>query len=429
MPRVSRRGLFGSAIVAAGAATAGVVAGRVTAPGETTSRTVAFHAAHQAGIATTAQSHALFLSCDLASRDRGVLRDLLAAWTATAAALTAGTRVPDKPGSAAGFSDHTDFATGLDPARLTITLGLGPAVFAEWSGLADRRPRHLTDLPEFPGDKLRGSWTGGDIMAQICSDDPQIVSHAFRALRARMPGLAKLRWTQHGFLSRPADGGTPRNMFGHKDGTANPSAGSTAFDAAVWVNAPEEPEWFHGGTYLVFRKIRMSTAEWDQLSRPEQDRIIGRRRDDGSPLSGSVETDPVDLDARAANGEPVIPADAHVRLVHGIPMLRRGYSYDYGTLVATSAATDSGAAAESVPAHSHPDGTDPDHKHGGHAQLDAGLLFAAYMNNPPEQFIRAQRLLAATDRLNTVIQHTGSAIFAMPPGITLGQPIGAGLGL
>ncbi|WP_330183119.1 Dyp-type peroxidase [Nocardia sp. NBC_01503] len=427
-PRVSRRGLFGSALVAAGAATAGAVAGRVTASGENTSRTVDFHGAQQAGIATTAQSHALFLSCDLARRDRGVLRDLLAAWTETAVALTAGDRVPDKPDSAPGFSDHTDFATGLDPARLTITFGLGPSVFDEWSGLTDRRPRHLATLPEFTGDQLRPGWTGGDIMAQICSDDPQIVSHAFRALRARMPGLGNLRWTQHGFLSRPVDGGTPRNMFGHKDGTANPRIGSAAFDEAVWVNAPEEPEWFHGGTYLVFRKIRMSTAEWDQLSRPEQDRIIGRRRDDGSPLNGTAETDPVDLDARAANGEPVIPADAHVRLVHGIPMLRRGYSYDYGTLVATSA-SQAEANAESVPEHTHPAGTEPDHTHSGHAQLDAGLLFAAYMNNPPEQFVKAQRLLSGSDRLNTVVQHTGSAIFAMPPGIAVGQPIGVGLGL
>ncbi|MFB7721781.1 Dyp-type peroxidase [Nocardia sp. NPDC056100] len=428
MPRVSRRGLFGSALVAAGAATAGAVAGRITAPAENDSRTVAFHGVRQAGIATTAQSHALFLSCDLASRDRGVLRDLLAAWTETAAALTAGARVPDKPDSAPGFSDHTDFATGLDPARLTITFGLGPALFEDWSGLADRRPRHLATLPEFAGDQLRPSWTGGDIMAQICADDPQIVSHAFRALRARMPGLGNLRWTQHGFLSRPAGGGTPRNMFGHKDGTANPVAGTAEFDAAVWANAPEEPEWFRGGTYLVFRKIRMSTAEWDMLSRPEQDRIIGRRRDDGSPLTGGAEFDPVDLNARAANGEPIIPADAHVRLVHGIPMLRRGYSYDYGTLVATSATT-AAPAPEAVPAHDHPEGTAPNHTHGGHAQLDAGLLFAAYMNNPPEQFIRAQRLLAASDRLNTVVQHTGSAIFAMPPGIASGESIGAGLRL
>ncbi|MGV9611983.1 hypothetical protein [Nocardia xishanensis] len=68
----------------------------------------------------------------------------------------------------------------------------------------------------------------------------------------------------------------------------------------------------------------------------------------------------------------------------------------------------------------HAPGT-PEHTYGVHNQLDAGLLFAAYMNNPPAQFIAAQRALAAGDRLNPLIQHTGSAFFAIPPGIAQGR--------
>ncbi|WP_280381827.1 Dyp-type peroxidase [Nocardia wallacei] len=137
------------------------------------------------------------------------------------------------------------------------------------------------------------------------------------------------------------------------------------------------------------------------------------------PLGGEGEFDPVDLDARSANGDLVIPADAHVRLVHGIPMLRRGYNYDYGVL---------GGSNTEEP-HNHPPGTDPGHTHGGHDRLDAGLLFVAYMNDPPDQFVRAQRILAATDRLNALIQHTGSALFAVPPGIAPGAPVAAALEL
>lgn len=417
--RMSRRGLFGSALAAAGAATAGVATGRMIDAEPAGSHIEAFHGARQAGIATPAQSHALFLACDIARPDRAALRDLLAGWTITAAALAAGDPAPEKPGTPPGFSAQTDFATGLDPARLTVTFGLGPSIFDGRFGLADRRPEHLHALPEFAGDALQPAWSGGDVLVQICADDPQIVSHTFRAFRARMPGLARMRWTQQGFLSRPGTG-TPRNMFGHKDGTANPRAGTPEFDRAVWVASPDEPDWFHDGTYLVFRKIRMKTAEWDQLPIAEQNRIIGRRRDDGAPLGGRTEFDPIDLDARSTNGDLEIPADAHVRLVHGIPMLRRGYNYDYGVLLA--------GASQPTPPHDHPVGTDPNHAHGGHSQLDAGLLFAAYMNNPPNQFIRAQRALAATDRLNGLIQHTGSAIFAIPPGAAPGEPIAAALG-
>ncbi|RDI46197.1 dye decolorizing peroxidase/deferrochelatase/peroxidase EfeB [Nocardia mexicana] len=415
--------MFGSAFAAAGAAAVGAVAGRATTPDRSPSGPDAesFHGIHQAGIATAAQSHALFFACDIARPDRTALRDLLAAWTATAAALAAGHRVPEKPGTPAGFSAHTDFATGLGPARLTITFGLGPGIFGDRFGIGDRRPAHLRPLPEFAGDALHPAWCGGDVLAQICADDAQIVSHAFRALRARMPGLARMRWTQQGFLGRPADGGTPRNMFGHKDGTANPAPGSPDFERTVWVDAAAEPSWFRGGTYLVFRKIRMRTAEWDQLPTVEQDGIIGRRRGDGAPLGGHGEFEPIDLDARSADGDLAIPADAHVRLVHGIPMLRRGYNYDYGVL--------GGATAKETEPHDHPPGTDPNHTHGGHDQLDVGLLFAAYMNNPPDQFVKAQRMLAATDRLNGLIQHTGSALFAVPPGVGPGEPIAAALEL
>ncbi|MCP2316512.1 dye decolorizing peroxidase [Nocardia amikacinitolerans] len=414
--RVSRRALFGASLVTAGAAAVGAVAGRATAPDPTApSRTETFHGPRQAGIDTAAQSHALFLSVDVARPDRAVLRELLTGWTATAAALTKGDPAPESPDTAPGFSAHTDFATDLDPARLTITFGLGPTLFDERFGLASQRPRHLHPLPEFPGDALNPAWSGGDVLVQICADDAQIVSHAFRALRARMPGLGRMRWTQHGFLTRPADGGTPRNMFGHKDGTANPRAGSVDFDRAVWIDSPDEPDWLHGGTYLVFRKIRMKTADWDQLPLAEQDRIIGRRRGDGAPLHGAHEFDPIDLESRTTSGELAIPAGAHVRLVHNIPMLRRSYNYDYGTLIANA-----GGVAEEP--HTHAPGT-PEHTHGGHNQLDAGLLFAAFMNNPPEQFVKAQRALASDDRLNPLIQHTGSAFFAIPPGIEPGGSV------
>ncbi|WP_067715174.1 Dyp-type peroxidase [Nocardia yamanashiensis] len=416
--RVSRRALFGSGLAAAGVAAAGVAIGRGTASeAAKPARVEDFHGVHQAGIATTPQANAMFLAADIARADRGVLRELLTVWTETAAALTTGADAPENPADAPGFSVRTDFASGLDPARLTITFGLGPAVFDERFGLAGRRPKHLRQLPEFSGDALQSAWSGGDVMVQICAEDHQVVSHAFRALRARMPGLGNIRWTQHGFLSQPVDGGTSRNMFGHKDGTANPKRGTAEFDKAVWVDAADEPDWFHQGTYLVFRKIRMKTADWDMLALAEQNNIIGRRRSDGAPLSGETETDAVDLAKRLPNGELAIPADAHVRLVNGITMLRRGYNYDYGTLLSTAP-----GAATGETEHTHAPGT-PEHTHSGHDKLDAGLLFAAYMNNPPEQFIKAQSALAATDRLNAVIQHTGSAFFAVPPGAQSGTAV------
>jgi deferrochelatase/peroxidase EfeB len=57
--------------------------------------------------------------------------------------------------------------------------------------------------------------------------------------------------------------------------------------------------------------------------------------------------------------------------------------------------------------------------------LLGGLFFIAFMKDP-SQFIRLQRSLAA-DALNEYIHHTGSAVFACPPGLRPGQHWGDSL--
>ncbi|WP_425567902.1 Dyp-type peroxidase [Nonomuraea dietziae] len=99
----------------------------------------------------------------------------------------------------------------------------------------------------------------------------------------------------------------PATCSGHKDGTANPRAGTAAFDDAVWVSGPDEPSWFTGGTYLVFRKIRMDLPKWDTSTALQQDQSIGRRRDTGAPLSGGHEFTPPDFGRAGPDGEPCDP--------------------------------------------------------------------------------------------------------------------------
>lgn len=81
--------------------------------------------------------------------------------------------------------------------------------------------------------------------------------------------------------------------------------------------------------------------------------------------------------------------DAHVRLAHpdnsGVTLLRRGYSFT--------------------------DGTD------GLGRLEAGLFFLAYQRDVRSGFIPLQKKLSATDALNEYIQHVGSAVYVVPPGV------------
>jgi deferrochelatase/peroxidase EfeB len=387
----SRRSLigWGGAGLALGAAAAGGAAvartgddtGAVTVGGP-----VAFHGTHQAGIATPVQDRLHFASFDVETEDRDEFVRMLKDWTTAARRMTAGKAVGDGAygGLAQAPPDDTGEALGLKPSRLTLTIGFGPSLFEKF-GLADARPDALVDLPQFAGDNLDRARSGGDLCVQACADDPQVAVHAIRNLARIGFGKVSVRWSQLGFgktSSTTPEAQTPRNLMGFKDGTRNIAGTETArLGKHVWVGEKDGPAWMVGGSYLVARRIRMHIEPWDRTSLQEQEDIFGRDKGEGAPVGKAKERD-----------EPFLKAmlpDAHVRLAHpdsndGATILRRGYSFT--------------------------DGTD------GLGRLDAGLFFLAYQRDVRTGFIPIQRNLA-TDALNEYIQHVGSAIFAVPPGV------------
>ncbi|MBO8193192.1 deferrochelatase/peroxidase EfeB [Streptomyces oryzae] len=395
---VARRSLlgWGGAGVALGAVAAGGTAtalhssnASAASDGAATGQAVPFHGAHQAGIATAVPDRLHFAAFDVTTKDRAELVQLLKDWTAAAARMTAGEGVgegafgpiPESP------PDDTGEAAGLKPSRLTLTIGFGPSLFDKGRfGLEERRPEALVELPAFPGDKLEKARSGGDLCVQACADDPQVAVHAIRNLARIGFGKAAIRWSQLGFgktSSTTPDAQTPRNMFGFKDGTRNISGTDTeALGKHVWVSKKDGPEWLVGGSYLVARRIRMHIETWDRTSLKEQEDIFGRDKRTGAPVGKAKEHDEPFLKA-------MLPT-SHVRLAHpdandGIRILRRGYSFT--------------------------DGTD------GLGRLDAGLFFLAYQRDVRRGFIPIQRKLARNDALNEYIQHVGSALFAIPPGV------------
>jgi deferrochelatase/peroxidase EfeB len=392
----SRRALlgWGGAGIALGASAGGAAAAAV-AGGDTDNpapagAAVPFHGRHQAGIATPVQDRLHFAAFDVTTGDRAELASLLEEWTRAAESMTAGRAIGG--GAAGGIPeappDDTGEALGLRPSRLTLTIGFGPGLFGEPDrfGLAARRPEALAELPPFPGDNLDPARGGGDLAVQACADDPQVAVHAIRNLARIGFGRVAIRWSQLGFgktSSTTPEAQTPRNLMGFKDGTRNiAGTDAAALDEHVWVRAADGPAWLAGGSYLVARRIRMHIETWDRTSLQEQEDIIGRDKGEGAPAGLRRERDEPDLAA-------MLPT-AHVRLAHpdandGAQLLRRGYSFT--------------------------DGTD------GLGRLDAGLFFLAYQRDPRTGFIPVQRTLAQTDALNEYIQHVGSALFAVPPGV------------
>ena len=371
-------------------------------PGGTTA-TVPFYGTRQAGIATPAQDRLAFGSLNVVDgTSQADLRDLLAAWTAAAAKMTAGKLVGEVTEPTAPPVD-TGEAVGSPVSGLTITVGYGPSLFDGRFGLAARKPAALTDLPALPNEDLDPGYTGGDLCVQACSDDPLVAFHAVRNLARIGMGVVEHNWLELGFgrtSTTSTSQQTPRNLLGFKDGTRNIKAQQTSLmDDYVWVGKETDQRWLRGGSYLVARKIRMFIENWDRDYLQDQENVIGRSKVSGAPLSGGTEFTAPNFDAAGPGGRPAIPARSHVRLASfenngGTRILRRGYSYT--------------------------DGIDPQA-----GTLAGGLFFIAFMKNPG-QFVKLQNSLAA-DALNEYVQHVGSAVFACPPGLSPGQHWGDGL--
>ncbi|HYN96540.1 MAG TPA: Dyp-type peroxidase [Pilimelia sp.] len=342
---LSRRTLLAGAVAPAGAVVGGGLAGDPVTPPT---------GPHQPGIVTAQLPYLSLAGFDVVAPGRDALAALLRTWTALAEGLMA--------------------AGGC-----TVTVGFGPALFAPGRyGLAGRRPAALVPLPPFRGEALDPAAGGGDLCVQACAGTPTAAHQAVRTLLNATRPLAALRWRQTGFVAQ--DGTTdPRNLFGFRDGTANLDVRDPAETAAhLWVD--DGPEWLHGGTYLVARRIRLLLDTWDRMPVGDQEATIGRRRDSNRRFA-----------AGPAAHAPLASPERN----GGAKLLRRPYSYDAGV--------------------------DPN------GLMDAGLIFICFQRDPGRQFVPIQRRLAASDALNAFSQHRASGVFACPPRQATGSWLGAEL--
>jgi deferrochelatase/peroxidase EfeB len=408
---LSRRKLFGAAGVTAavvGAAGAGALAGRASAASADFSglhQPIPFRGERQAGIVTPQQDRMHFCAFDVTTDNRDEVIALLKQWTQMAERMTQGhDAFPDGAigGNPYAPPEDTGEALGLPASQLTMTIGFGPSFFTKDGkdrvGIASARPAGLADLPKFPNETMDPARCGGDICVQACANDPQVAVHAIRNLARVGFGTVAVKYSQLGFgrtSSTTREQVTPRNLMGFKDGTNNLKAEDVDdLNRNVWVAPGDGPDWLAGGTYLVTRRIRMRIEAWDRTTLLEQERVIGRQKGSGAPNGYRDEFEQLDFDSKDGAGKPLIDVDAHVRLVKpehvgGVKMLRRGYNFT--------------------------DGSD------GFGHLDAGLFFIAFVRNPSTNFIPVQAQMSSKDALNEYITHTGTAVFACPPGLREGD--------
>ncbi|WP_028062757.1 Dyp-type peroxidase [Solirubrobacter soli] len=369
-----RRFLAGSALTAAALAAGETSAAAPTKP---LTQRIPFDGPHQAGVLTEPRDAVVLAALDSVATDLGALFAGLQLLSARARELTQGqtmpVREPDDPPIDSGA-----LGTEIAPDALTVTIGFGASLYERHEL---KLPEKLERMTPFDGDRLDPALTHGDVLLLISAHNMDTVSHALRELLRVTRDQLALRWWIDGFQGAQRGPGARRNLFGFRDGTANPDTGDDALmRRLVWTPG--------GGTYMAVRLIRMHLEFWDRVGLRHQEGMIGRRRDTGAPLGGKHELDDprLDLDPK---GERV-PLDAHIRLANPRTaetadqrLLRRSWNFQRGFDQA--------------------------------GQLDQGLIFVAYNQDPARQFLTVQNRLAG-EPMTDYITPVGGGYFYVPPG-------------
>jgi deferrochelatase/peroxidase EfeB len=349
---------------------------------------VPFHGRRQAGIVNPPPPAACFVSFNVTAANRAGLIELLKTLTARARFLTHG-GIPANLGSVHPPSDSGTLGPEIPADGLTVTVGFGSTLFDDRFAIAKRKPKHLTPMPSFPNDDLKPNLVGGDLLLQICAGSTDTAIHALRDVATHTRGGMQILWRMDGFVSPARPAGVPRNHFGFMDGIANPNVADPAVaDRLLWVRPGiGEPRWAVDGSYHVCRIIRMLIEFWDRVSLNEQQTMIGRYRASGNVLgSGSLTAVP---DFAADPKGNTIPLNSHIRLANprtkateNSRIFRRGYNYDNGIDVA--------------------------------GNLDMGLIFNCFQQNPVRQFAANQTRLIGEPMVDFISPIGGGYFFTLP---------------
>lgn len=315
--------------------------------------------AHQAGIVNRPPEHVIVAALTLPADGAAAVAALAQLRDIESQELTS-ILPPEDAGSpktqTGPETGEIGFANGFDRAHLTITTGFSSSAYDKLGIAPNIRPQ---DLVPISWDKLGDSPTQpieGDVVLQVCSDDPYLCEHVLHRIVYELVGQVTLVWAQVGvqrYTSRQgrtnrAEG---RALTGFIDGTSNldpkdcqgtdptlifvdpaavgsypalpPASPAPAYGQPTPASFPadlreppaSEPDWAKFGSYMVVRSTLLDFNKWDGSPLGAQEQSVGRFKFSGSFLD--LTDDPENLNsppAFASNPQnAATPITAHVR--------------------------------------------------------------------------------------------------------------------
>lgn len=160
-------------------------------------------------------------------------------------------------------------------SRASCVMGIG---YNAWNllELPSPLPKELTNYEEIRGDKHVAVSTPGDLHFHLRADNKSLIFDMAIEISKLLAPVAESILEIHGFKYWDA-----RSVLGFVDGTENPHGEDRDFFAKIG----DEDLPYKGGSYLFVQKYLHNMDAWKNLSTEEQEKIIGRSKENDIEMS------------------------------------------------------------------------------------------------------------------------------------------------
>lgn len=234
------------------------------------------------------------------------------------------------------------------------------------------RPQELVPFTKLVADDLIMPETQADLFVWLHSADAELIPQILLSVYHIMESVAELQLDIEGLKNKQS-----RDLIGFVDGTANAKD-----DERLPIALIPEGERGAGGSYVISQRWQHDLAKFNHLSIHEQEKVVGRTKEDDIELEGDA-----------------MPEDSHVSRTDakvagiGMKIYRRSSPYMASQLSAAS--------------------------HGRRKKPDNGLYFLAFACEMQRFTVQLDRMMGLTpdgisDKLMQFSQVKNSSYWFMP---------------